>query len=412
MHLPLNATPSRQAVLAFRFLVGVWITLTVLMCTRTALWPKRNSVYPIFADAGHGWLAGTDLYDQHFWELQIDQYRYSPLVAAFFVPFGLLPDRLGGVLWRLLNAGIFFGGVIAYYRAVFPGAGRFGLRGATVFGWLLIPLGISSLNNGQANPLVIGMILFALAAVERERWNWAAVALALPILFKVYPAAMALLLLLIYPRKLGWRLALLLTLGAILPFFLQDPAYVARQYSMWIDKLISEDRSTRAISDTYRDFWLLLRWANVPLPRSAYLPLQMTVAAGVAAVVLIGRARRWDRRELLHCLLGLGCAWMVVFGPATENSTFMLVAPTMACAVLEGFGLDRPVWTRCLLAAMVGLFVGSTIITALPDGRNWAYPLNPLGAVLLFAERLLRLGSATATQPSARGVLAARIEAA
>jgi hypothetical protein len=388
--LPSHA-PSRRAILHFRFMLAVWIVLGLLMCLRTAVWPKRNSVYPIFSDAGHGWLAGTDLYDLHFWQLQIDEYRYSPIVAAAFVPLGLLPDNVGGVVWRLVNMAVFIGGVVAFYRVIAPGRGRLGLASVTCIGWLLLPLALPSLNNGQANPVVIGGVMLAIVAADRGWWNLAALALAGPILLKVYPLAVALLLLLIYPRQLGWRLAAVLVLGLALPFALQEPGYVARQYEMWFAKLVQEDRSERIITETYRDFWLLIRWAHLPLPHRLYLPLQLAVAAAIAAVVLLGRRRGWTARDVLLHLFHLGCCWMILFGPATENSTYILIAPTFALAVWEGFAQPRPLWTRGLLAAIVCIFVGSAVLTAMPDGRNWAYPLNPLATLLLFAERISSL---------------------
>jgi hypothetical protein len=389
-------------------MLGGWIVLVALICIRVALWPARNTVYPIFSDAGHGWMHGSDLYDQHFWQLGIDEYRYSPLVAALFVPLGLLPDGVGGVLWRLLNTAVFGAGVIAYGRSVFPGTGRIGLVGMTCVGWLLLPLAVPSLNNGQANPLVIGAILIAVAAAGRDRWNVAALALAVAILFKLYPLAVALLLLLVYPRRLGWRLGLLLALGMLLPFALQEPAYVFRQYTAWFEKLAREDRSGRLLPDMYRDFWLLLRWLQVPLPHRLYLPLQLAAAAGVAAMVLVGRLRHGAPADLLRQLFDLGCCWMILFGPATENSTYILIAPTYALAVWEGFARRRPVWTRALLVAIVCIFVGSAVITALPGGRNWAYPLNPLATLLLLAERLANLGRRTPCEQEEDGVTSAR----
>jgi Glycosyltransferase family 87 len=384
---------SRRALRAFRLMLAVWVTLGALICLRTVLHPKRNSVYPIFADAGQGWLHGTDLYDDHFWLMRIDEYRYSPLVAASFAPLSQLPNYAGGILWRMLNAAVFLAGAIALFRTLYPGPARLSLIGATCIGWLLLPLALPSLNNGQANPIVIGGLMLAIVAAHSGRWNLAALALAVPILIKVYPLAVALLLLLAYPRQLGWRLAVVLLLGLAIPFALQDPAYVARQYDEWFAKLLREDRSQRIITESYRDCWLLIRWTHLPLPHLLYLPLQLATAAGIGAVILVGRLRRWRPAELLVHLFNLGCCWMILFGPATENSTYILIAPTFALAVWEAFAHDRPVWTRGLLAAIVGIFVGSAILTALPEGRNWAYPLNPLATLLLFAERLWSLAA-------------------
>ncbi len=164
----------------------------------------------------------------------------------------------------------------------------------------------------------------------------------------------------------------------------------------------------RLLPDMYRDCWLLLRFAHVPLPRPLYLPLQLTMAAGVAAVVLAGRLRRWPPAELLRRLFDLGCCWMILFGPATENSTYILVAPTCAFAVWDAFAQRRPVWTRAMAVAIVCIFAGSTLITALPGGRNWSYPLNPLATLLLAVERLASLRRLGRSEPEAHAVPAPR----
>jgi hypothetical protein len=380
-------------------MVGVWLTLLVLICARAALWPKKQSVYPIFSDAGQNWVRGDNLYDEHFLLIGIDQYRYSPLATVFFVPISYLPDAVGGVLWRLFNMAVFFGGFAAYARTVWPGRPALTAAAVGCLGWLLLTTSLGSLNNGQANPLVIGALLFAVTWVHRGRWNAATLALCVAIFLKIYPVAMALLLVVAFPRQLGWRLVLFVAVGLALPFAFQRPAYVADQYRQWLDYLANEDRSTRRLADSYRDFHLLLRWVGLPASRGTYLAVQLAAAAAVAAMVQFGRLRRWPRRALLHHLFNLGCLWIILFGPATENCTYILLAPTLAFAVWEAFAVPRPLWTRGLLTAIVCIFVAGAVITALPGGRDWTYPLNPLAALLLFGERLLSLRAAARPRP-------------
>lgn len=398
MPMPPNSARSHWF---YRCMLVVWATLLVFMCVRSAI-QHRATVWPIFAHAGQNWIHGANLYDDHYLWIDLDQYRYSPLVTTFFVPLSMLHESVGNVLWRLVNMAAFFAGIVAFCRTIYPGSERLTWLGAAFIGWLLVPLSLSSLNNGQANPLLIGSLLLAVVAVYHQRWNWATIALAVAILLKVYPLAIAMLLLLVYPRQLGWRLALVLAVGLLLPFCLQNPAYVYDQYQQWFIYLREEDRSTRLITESYRDFWILVRWADVPLPHRVYVALQLAVAAGLALVVLVGRMRGWPTRDLLRRVLDLGCCWIIVFGPATENCTFILIAPTLALAVWEGYATARPLWTRCLLAAIVGMFVGNALVTALPDGKNWVYPLNPLAALLLFGERLASLRTAQREPRAAR----------
>src|SRR5262249_39114003 len=124
---------------------------------------------------------------------------------------------------------------------------------------LALPLSAGNINNGQTNPLMLGLLLAAVASTTEGRWNLAAVLLAVACLFKLYPLAVALLLVVVYPRQLGWRLALALLAGLLLPFLLQRPGYVWQQYDVWFRYLLHEDRQCLPVTATYRDVRLLWR---------------------------------------------------------------------------------------------------------------------------------------------------------
>src|SRR5947209_7290312 len=63
---------------------------------------KGGKLYPTFVAAGEHLRNGEPVYgpvpDGQ------DQFRYSPLVAAAFAPWAELPDPVGAVLWRGLQA--------------------------------------------------------------------------------------------------------------------------------------------------------------------------------------------------------------------------------------------------------------------------------------------------------------------
>src|SRR5205823_115802 len=70
-----------------RAAVAAWAVLLAVVCARTALKPLSASIYPTFARAGAEFAAGGKLYDVP--APFTDNFRYSPLVAAGFVPFSL-----------------------------------------------------------------------------------------------------------------------------------------------------------------------------------------------------------------------------------------------------------------------------------------------------------------------------------
>ncbi len=344
-----------------------------------------QGVYPIFGNAARNWCAAIDLYAWHPGS-SLDLYRYSPTVAALLVPFGLLPDRLGGVVWRFLNVGVFLTALASWSRLVLPRP--LSRTQQAVLFLLVLPLALGSVHNGQSNPLVIGLLMAALAAVTQERWNLASACVTVACLFKVYPIAVGLLLALLYPRRFSGRLAAGLLVGLALPFLLQRPDYVLAEYHNWFHYLSVEDRQTWWLEYWYRDLRLLCRVWLVPLSAPMYLAIQLTMAAASAALCLAGRLAGWPQRRLLTFLLGLGCCWMTVFGPATESCTYILLAPTAAWAVLES-GLERPGhWSGGLALAGYGILTLAQFVNWLPGLSRPVHTLAPQP----FAGLLLLLG--------------------
>src|SRR5262245_54620037 len=79
--------------LPLRWAVAVWVIIVAAVGVRVLLKPHANTVFPIFSDAGCNWLAGHDLYRPP--KSGLDQFRYSPVIAAAFAPCSLLPPLLG-----------------------------------------------------------------------------------------------------------------------------------------------------------------------------------------------------------------------------------------------------------------------------------------------------------------------------
>jgi hypothetical protein len=360
--------------------VAAWVAVLLIVCGRVLLARHSHSVYPLYAAAARHWQAGTDLYDP------AAGYRYSPTVAVLLVPFGALPDALGDVVWRLLMAAAYLTALAWWGRAVLPI--RLTRTQTAALFLLALPLSVGNLNNGQSNLLVLALLLAAVAGTARKRWNLAAGCVALACLFKVYPIVVGLLLALVYPRRLAGRLLIALAVGLALPFLFQGPDYVSGQYQAWLHHLHSSDRQDLPLELVYRDVRLLWRVWLIPLGTAAYAALQVVAGAGIAAVCLAQRIRQ--DRHLLVTLLGLGCCWMTLFGPATESCTYGLLAPTLAWAILEAWLDRRAAWLGMVLVSY-GLFVFAECLIWFPGGtrlRNLGF--LPLAAVLLFAALLVR----------------------
>jgi hypothetical protein len=365
----------------------IWAVLLGVLLVRAYLQPAKNTVYPIFANAVREWHEGIDLYDPRFYHGVHDKYRYAPIVTVWFIPFAVFPDAIGGVLWRICNAAVFLGGFIAFARTVFPGQARLSGRMVLLLSLLLLPLGVGSLNNGQPNSLIVGCLMLGAAATLSERWNLAALCLAVPVMVKVYPISVAALYFMIQPR-LGWRVGALIVLGFLAPFMLHEPQYVGQLYQSWVDQVGNDNRQNLPFESSYRDFHTLMRVAGLPIDGTVYMGLQLAMAGLVGGVVLRGYRLGWGKAHHLRAAFELGCCWIIMFGPATENCTYALLAPTMALAGYEAFQPGRPAWQRCWVLVGVLWFVGGSLAGVTPIGKSVSYAVMPLGGLMLLAERL------------------------
>jgi hypothetical protein len=357
-----------------------WSIIAALAVGRAFLihYPRHGGCYPLFAEAGRNWLAGADLYTP---QMSLDVFRYSPLVAAFFVPFGILPDLLGSALLRLVNVGVYLAGLSWWMRSGIPVRLTPGQRAA--FWMLAVPLSAHSLVDVQTNALTIGLLLLAVTAAAEERWGWTAAILLLACSVKVYPIALVLLLVAVFPRRLAARVALATIAVLALPFLLQKPAYVTEQYADWFRWGLN-DRHSDGVVHAFRDFRLLCRVWIAPLSERGYLVAQLAAAAVIAGLCLLQRWRNIPPRRLLATLFGLGCAWMMVFGPATEHTTHIFLAPALAWAVLDGWMSRRSVAYRVATLASFCLFTATQLCLWLPGGaRFFQSAPHPIAGLLL-----------------------------
>src|SRR5262249_34091107 len=150
------------------------------------------------------------------------------------------------------NAGIFLGALFCWTRDALPRRLTRAQR-ATLF-LLILPLAAGNLNNGQSNPLLLGLLLAAVTAAARRRWVIAAGCVVLAAGFKVYPLALGLLLVLVLPRRFTAALLISIPVALGLPFLLQEPGYVAQQWGEWARHVTVEDRHSRPLEFWYRDF--------------------------------------------------------------------------------------------------------------------------------------------------------------
>jgi hypothetical protein len=394
---------SRRA--AF-IVIGLWLAVILGVTIRGIVAPHQNSVFIVFRDAGRAWQAAQPLYSQ------VGKYLYSPLAAAFFAPFALLPDWAGSAFWRLLTGFTYLVAVTCWFRrydvssrlrssieettnGAEASSGRLfsfssSIVRLTVFALLLLlPLSIGNLNNGQASPFIIALLIFGCLAASDGRWTLAAGCISFAAFFKIYPLAIGLLLAVIEPRKLSWRLGLGILIFGALSLVLQRPPYVIEQYRDWWLSLGADQRRVSTELGSWRDVWLLLRILHLPITVAGYALLQAGTALA-AAIFCWWRSRSWDRSAVVWSAFAVGCLWITLFGPSTELATYVFIAPSVAFACAWVLWpmvqrRDRWHWFQFLpIAAYALLLLAEALNAWVPVIRHNTYlhAIQPVAALL------------------------------
>jgi len=387
MSSPVNpAIVSRSPRVSVPAVIAVclWAALFVGIFIRTTRVPHKNTVVTTYLEAGTHWVRGESLYEGQ------RGFVYSPPTAAAFAALALLPPGLANGAWRLLNAAVFLGGIALWLRRGFFSVSP--RNGPLVF-ILLLPLAIGNFNNGQVNPLVIGLLMIGVAAAERDRLWLAAFCMAAVAYLKIYPLAVGLLLAVLYPRRFSWRLLVALVGVGALAFALQRPAYVLEQYRLWLATRAADNRLEYAAEIMPRDFWLLLRLVHADIGQNAYRALQLLTGGGLAAVCAYGQWKGWSSVLLGRVVLVFGCLWMLLFGPATESATYILLAPVLALALVEAHERSLPASLRAMVIAVYTLFVLGLAANSFLHLKKGPATMcvQPAAAVLFVAYSVLEL---------------------
>jgi hypothetical protein len=371
---------------------GAWFVAGIVLAVRMFFAPLKRTTLISYERGCDAWWNDTFYYETHL------DYIYPPTFTIAYSPIGWLPDWLGAPVWTLLGLGVAWLGIKAFLRDVAPA--RLSPKQRS----LCLALALFGLFRGlwaaQANALVIGLALLAVSAVVRRKWWSASFCLAAPIFIKLWPAALAMLLVPLKFRPLAGRLAAVSLGLAAIPWLTRAWDIAWRQHAGYVDLILH--RRVDARFSGYRDLWTIWEQFQTPDPQ-LYKLLQLTTAACVFAWCVWLAWRKESDRRLATGLIGMWLTWQLLVGPGTERLTFGIMAPLMAWAIVES--LRRGRGTILSTTAYLLLFVLGTgdVETALLPYLSWSPALAP-GGSLLFLGWLLtyfRAPQAGATYGSA-----------
>ena len=354
----------------------LWIALFVAVGIKNLVYPDIHNVYPCYEGAARTWLAGNDVYD-------LDTtgfiYRYGPAFAFSMTPLAMLPSALGSLLWNWLNFGLFFYTMWKLVQRSLPG--NWTARHKALFLNLVLLGTTRTIWSGQCNLLVFSFVALATLAIQDQRWWWAAFLLAIPVHIKVWPLVPALLLIAYWPKKLALRFPAAMLAVAAAPLLTKPWDWVWRQYVGWYDLLVGPAQ----IRHTYRDVWTIWQIIHEPVHAKAYVLLQLLSGAAVLGLCLWQVRRGLSIQRRLLFVLVSWTVWQMTFGPATERTTFGLIAPLSSWGLVTAFQQRRGRWLMTVAFVLMTCANFGVIERALMDYAPVVLAAHPVGAMLFFA---------------------------
>ncbi len=346
----------------------LWIGVSIAVCLLTIRDPEYRSLAPLYKQAVVDWQARQPLY------VGPSGMNYLPPFVLLYLPFDALGFPIGDCAWRLLAAGLMAWGLWRISLRLAPDRGAERFLGVSFLSLLVF---VSPLRYGQANALLAGAMVCAVAMLLERRWWLASAFLVLGVWLKPLGLVLLLLAPLTYPAVALPAGILLLGVMA-LPFALAPMEYVISQYTAAIANL---QACSEVTTNRFANLQGVLRALGGDLGPSGMRSLMVVAALGTAALVWF-QARLLAEPRRAVALLALAAAYLMLFNPMNEGNSFGIFSPAVALIVAVLIDLDG---RRSLGWACAGLLAASAV---LPEALRSVTPalhlwLSPLLAVVI-----------------------------
>jgi hypothetical protein len=308
--------------------------------------PQRpRSMYYIYPRAASDWWHGNAVYDTK----TKDEFQYLPQAAILHTPFWLCGEPAGDIVWRAVGLALLLSAIWRLAKLLpLPGGGN----AFPVIALLTFAPSLASLQNGQANLPLAGLLLHAALCLYQQRWWSAGILLCLSVAVKPTALPMFLLAGAVYPKLRG-RLAVCFLVTLALPYLTQAPAYATEQYRAAFVKMAGSaapERATWEWTEIHDAIGSLTGWN---MPRNLLSAIEAGAAVGLF-VLCVMAARRLPAFGAAIFLWATATCYIMLFNPRNETNSFVIVTPAVALAAILAFMQGRSLLKWSLILITIG----------------------------------------------------------
>ncbi|MDP0562552.1 MAG: hypothetical protein QS721_09625 [Candidatus Endonucleobacter sp. (ex Gigantidas childressi)] len=296
----------------------LWVLVGLLLVIDSLYFPGGSVVFNYQMGADR-WVASENLYAGP------EGYLYLPQFAMLF---SLLPGSLvaAEIIWNLFQLVVVVSGLYCFSRMMSD------VEEKSFFPLLSVVVLIISwttIRNGQATMLQLGVMLWTSVSLHKKQWNLAAFLLVIGLISKpVFVIFFALVV--FFYCSLCWRIALWAVGACLLPVLFKGYEYAIDQHlgfvSMVYESLVYGESGHKTNWAHFFAIFPQLLGVNV----SSGVQIVTRVIVGFLVLCGVAFARRRYTSELAcYYLYALAACYLMLFNPRTETNSFALIAPAI-----------------------------------------------------------------------------------
>lgn len=212
----------------------IWVAITIF-CVLQSIVTHRYNNYLIFENTfrnlvhQQSFYAAYPLY--HF-----DGNHYGPIFSVFIIPFAMLPNTVGFLVWNLFNCFVLFKAI-----ETIPVKSHIPLY------YIALPCLISASLSQQFNPAAAAFIILSYTQLNKQKGFWSAMLIMLGTFIKLYGIVGLAFFFFVKDKKhfilylLFWALVMF-----ALPMLFSSPSFIIHSYKEWYVSLVHKNASNIA----------------------------------------------------------------------------------------------------------------------------------------------------------------------